>query len=141
VHEPADGKIIEFERARFVAAADVEVRPVSWLWRHYIPLGKITMLEGDPNLAKTTIAVDISARVTMGHPMPDGSPCEAGSVLFIGYEDDAADTIVPRFRAAGGDDRHFFLLQTIYGPEGFLSSRSSVNPGRYRDTHGSSRSM
>jgi hypothetical protein len=111
-------KIVDFERPRFVAAADVEVRPVEWLWSEYIPLGKMTVIEGDPNLAKSTVCIDISARVTRGAKMPDGSPATKGSVVFISYEDDAADTIIPRFKAAGGDPNRFFLLQSIFGPEG-----------------------
>ncbi len=113
-----DDNVVELERPRFIAACDVKVKAVQWLWNQYLPLGKISILEGDPGLAKTTIALDIAARVTAGKPMPDGSACERGSVVFIGYEDDHADTIVPRFRAAGGDDKRFFLLLSVYGPEG-----------------------
>jgi len=116
--EVADDKIVELERPRFVAACDVQVRPVRWLWKDYFPLAKPSTIEGDPGLAKSTVAIDIGARVTAGRPMPDGSPCERGSVVFVGYEDDASDTIVPRLRAAGGDDTRFYLLLSVYGPEG-----------------------
>jgi hypothetical protein len=84
-----------------------EIRPasVSWLWYRYIPFGNLTILEGDPGLSKSTMLLDIAARVTRGLPMPDGSVgLEApGNVLVISAEDDSARTIRPRLEAAGAD--------------------------------------
>jgi hypothetical protein len=96
----------------------VEVIPVDWLWPGFIPLAKIVLLEGDPDLAKTTISLDLAARITSGRPMPDGSPGVEGTAVFLGFEDDFADTVVPRFRAAGGDPSKLCLLTHIQGPEG-----------------------
>ena len=33
--------------------ADVEAVAVKWLWKPYIPLGKITIIQGDPGEGKT----------------------------------------------------------------------------------------
>jgi hypothetical protein len=112
------GEMPEPESARHLAAADVEVVEVTWIWPGFIPQGKIVLLEGDPDLAKTTISLDLAARITAGRPMPDGSPGIAGEVVFLGFEDDFADTLVPRFRAAGGDDSKLTLLVDVMGPEG-----------------------
>ena len=51
-------------------AAEIVPRPVKWLWPERIPRGKITLLDGDPGLGKTTILLDIAARVSRGHGMP-----------------------------------------------------------------------
>jgi putative DNA primase/helicase len=85
-----------------------QVRPqrVSWLWPGRIPLGKLTILDGDPGLGKSSVLLDIAGRVTTGCPMPDGSTASfegPGGVLLLSAEDGVDDTIRPRLEAAGGD--------------------------------------
>lgn len=85
--------------------ADVNEERVTWLWRGWLPRGKLVMFDGDPDLGKSVLWADLVARATNGGPMPDGStaagtPCR---VLVMSAEDDVADTIVPRLRAAGAD--------------------------------------
>ncbi len=62
--------------------ADVEPRPVSWLWPGRIPLGRITLLVGRPGEGKSFLTTDAAARVTTGTPWPDGSDCPQGSVIL-----------------------------------------------------------
>jgi putative DNA primase/helicase len=82
-----------------------EVLPesVKWLWRGRIPLGKITMLDGDPGLGKSAITLDLAARVSASNPMPDGTEGASGGVVLISGEDGLADTVRPRLGAAGAD--------------------------------------
>ncbi len=83
--------------------SEIEPERVEWLWDRRIPLGKVTMLDGDPGRAKSTILYDLAARVTVGGELPDGQALETGGALIVSMEDGAADTILPRFLAAGGD--------------------------------------
>lgn len=85
---------------------------MEWLWRRVLPKGKLTIWEGDPDKGKSTITLDVAARVTTGRAMPgtDGESEEPGSVLIVAGEDDYADTIKPRMIAAGGDDSRVILL-------------------------------
>jgi hypothetical protein len=82
-----------------------EIKPESlrWLWPGRIPLGKLTLLIGDPGLGKSLVTIDIAAHVSRGSKFPDGESCELGDVIFLSAEDDAADTIRPRLDAAGAD--------------------------------------
>ncbi len=57
--------------------------------------------------------IDVAARVTTGRAMPDRSPGFDGAVIMVNYEDDAADTIVPRFLAAGGNPERLILSDTV----------------------------
>jgi AAA domain len=66
-------------------------------------LGKLTVLEGDPGLGKSTIALDLAARVSGGAPMPDGAPGVEGGVVLLTAEDGLGDTVRPRLEAAGAD--------------------------------------
>jgi len=49
----------------------VQRRRLHWLWPRRIPLGKITLLAGDPGLGKSMLALDIAARLSRGLPFPD----------------------------------------------------------------------
>ncbi|MBM4255919.1 MAG: AAA family ATPase [Deltaproteobacteria bacterium] len=91
---------------KLTCLADVEPRPLRWLWRDRIPLGKLTMLDGDPGLGKSLITIDVAARVSTHRPMPDETLSDLGepaSVVLLSAEDDTADTIQPRLAAAGAD--------------------------------------
>jgi hypothetical protein len=89
-----------------VCLSQVKSRRVRWLWRGRIPLGKVTILDGDPGLGKSAIALDLAARLSRQHYMPDGSSSDLDSpvtTLFLSAEDDLEDTIRPRLEAAGAD--------------------------------------
>jgi hypothetical protein len=92
--------------------AEVETRPINWLWHQRIPIGKITLLDGDPGMGKSLLAIDIAARVSTGQPMPDGTPGKQGGVVLVAPEDDASDTLKPRLEAAGGDPLRVRVLNT-----------------------------
>ena len=50
----------------------VRSRPVEWLWPGWIPLGKLTVLDGDPGVGKSTLLIDLAARLSRDGVMPDG---------------------------------------------------------------------
>ncbi|MBL1216309.1 MAG: hypothetical protein D8M59_02320 [Planctomycetes bacterium] len=85
--------------------SEIEPAPVMWLWPDRIPLAKVSIFAGEPGKNKSTIALDIAARVSTGCGWPDaqGVTYEPGSVLLISAEDGAADTIRPRLDLAGAD--------------------------------------
>jgi hypothetical protein len=91
-------------------------QPVRWLDRGRIPLGKLTTLDGDPGLGKSTLLLDYAARVTRGDSNPDGSVGDlagpAGVVLLV-CEDDLPSTVRPRLEAAGADLSRIVALSRI----------------------------
>ncbi len=84
--------------------ADVPAERVAWLWPGRLPLGKLVVLDGDPSTGKSTLTLDLAARVSTGTRWPDGAPgTTPAGVLLLSAEDGLADTIVPRLAAAGAD--------------------------------------
>lgn len=108
---PADAMAQEAAALRATAAAmhvvslaDVPMRAVQWLWRDYLPIGKVVVVDGFPGQGKSTLALDIAARLSAGRAMPDGSAGkDAADTLILTYEDDASDTLRPRLEAARAD--------------------------------------
>lgn len=93
--------------------ADITPELLRWLWPGRIPLGKLTLLIGDPGLGKSLTTADIAARLSRGTAFPDGAACERGSVIFLSAEDDAADTIRPRLDAAGADVSRIHVIEAV----------------------------
>lgn len=81
--------------------SQISPQPLKWLWSGRIPLGKLTLLIGDPGLGKSLATVDLTARITRGVDFPDGACSVGGSVIMLSAEDDPEDTIRPRLDAAG----------------------------------------
>lgn len=95
--------------------SDVEPEEVRWLWPGRIPLGKLTILDGDPGLGKSNLTLDIAARVTTGRPMPDGPSGldRLSGVVILTLEDGLADTVRPRVDASGGDPSRIICVGSV----------------------------
>lgn len=115
-----------FSAAEGLTDADAGIRPhvlrynalrrqrVVWLWPGRFPAGKLVLLDGDPDVGKSTVTIELCARLTTGSPMPDGyMPPSPANVLFLRAEDGAADTVLPRLLAAGGDPARFMELVSV----------------------------
>jgi len=109
----------------------VEPEHIEWLWPGMIPLGKLTVIEGDPGAGKSTMTLDLAARISTRSPMPDGSrlPHPRG-VLLLTAEDGLADTIRPRLDAAGADTEMIFPIPNVPGIDehGELFERTPIIP-------------
>ena len=100
-------------KAITICAADVVIEEVEWLWRNRFPVGKISLIAGDPGLGKSFLTADMTARVSTGKPWVDGSPCKMGNVLFLSAEDAAADTIVPRLKSMDANLKNIHILEAV----------------------------
>lgn len=96
--------------------SDVVPSAVRWLWPGRIPLGKVSVLDGDPGLGKSLQTLDIAARVSTARAMPDGSASDLhdpAGVVILSAEDDLGDTIRPRLEAAGADLSRVVALTAV----------------------------
>jgi len=70
-------------RPIFTTLANVQPELISWLWAGWIPLGKLAVLDGDPGVGKSTLTLDIAARVTTDRAMPDGTASDVGAAADV----------------------------------------------------------
>lgn len=104
----------------FVArrVADIEAVRIRWLWHSRFPLGKVSIIAGDPGVGKSQLSCAFAAAVTTGGQWPDDSHAPFGSAIFICCEDDAGDTLRPRLEAAGADARRVLILDSTVDDNG-----------------------
>jgi hypothetical protein len=104
-----------------ILLSTVQPQRVEWLWTSRIPLGKLTIIDGDPGLGKSVLTLDLAARVSRGWGMPDGEPGEdrdPAGVVLLTAEDGLEDTVVPRLEAAEADRARILALDLITDPDG-----------------------
>ena len=90
--------------------SNVPTEEVRWLWYPYVPLGKLTIVQGDPGEGKTTLALAMIASLTRGEPLPDCAALPPMTVIYQTAEDGLADTIKPRLEAMGADCSRVFVI-------------------------------
>ena len=94
---------------------ETEITDVEWLWKPYIPYGKVTIIEGDGGEGKTTMILTIAAMMSQGIQPP---ALEQGHLLptqkvdpittfYLTNEDEVSDSSLKRFVRAGGITNRF----------------------------------
>jgi putative DNA primase/helicase len=83
--------------------ADIAPQAVSFLWEPYLPLGKLTLLEGDPGQGKSWLAAAIAAAGSRGRGLPGLTAFPPFRTLFLTAEDGLPDTLRPRLESLGAD--------------------------------------
>lgn len=93
-----------------ICLAEVEAKPVPWLWPDFIPRGCATMIVGNPGDGKTWLSLDTAARLSRGSKWVDGTPIgNPANTIFLSIEDDPATAIRPRFDSLNGDSSRLFV--------------------------------
>lgn len=91
------------ETVKIIRMSDVELTPVDWLWKPYLPFGKLSVLQGNPGEGKTHFAMHLAAACTNGKLLPNMERMEPFNVIYQTAEDGLGDTVKPRLIEAGAD--------------------------------------
>lgn len=105
-------------KRRGIPLSEVKEESVTWFWPGRVPFGALTDLVGPPGVGKSTIAVDLAARLTTGRQMPgsDATARKPAAVVLLTSEDNLVSTVKPRLRSARGDSRLVFGNPTVTDP-------------------------
>lgn len=103
-----DEKVFFVNDHHITQMSSIKPKEIEWLLFPYIPMGEVTVIEGEPNTGKTTLALQIVAAVTYGKPVfpthPELSKIKDPlCVIFQNSDDGLEDVILPRLITAGAD--------------------------------------
>jgi hypothetical protein len=107
------------KRLNVQTGSTVITRKIKWLWKHRVPLGKLTLFVGVPGSGKSLAAGDVAARLSTGKNWFDADNTFSPSdTLMLCGEDDIEDTTIPRLQAPGANLMKIHFLKSVITDEG-----------------------
>ncbi len=96
---------------KMIKMSDVQTQPIEWLWYPFIPYGKLTIIQGDPGDGKTTLALNIAAKLSKGEVLENETMTqEPVTIIYQTAEDGLADTVKPRLENAEADCSRILVI-------------------------------
>ena len=108
-----------------IRLADVEARPVDWLYQPFIPTRMLSMISGDPAAGKSYVSLALAAGLSRGKLL-DGRMVEPASTVYLTCENPIAECVRPRFDSLGGDPARLFVLKGTLYDEGGEEQRGAI---------------
>lgn len=97
---------------KVICLNDVVPEDVKWLWYPYVPLGKLTLIEGDPGIGKSWLTCALAATISSGGCLPGQTTnMPPQRIMLVNSEDGLADTLAPRLRTLKADLSNVFSLE------------------------------
>ncbi len=91
-------------KVKIISMDEVQAEEIKWLWKPYIPFGKLTIVQGDPGEGKTTFVLQLAAQLSQGKGFDESMEIsEPMNVIYQTAEDGLADTVKPRLLSANAD--------------------------------------
>jgi hypothetical protein len=84
-----------------VKASEAREMPVEWVWHSRFPAGAISLLTGKPDDGKTSVALDLMARISDGRPLPGESIATGPRRVAILSTEDRFSILRGRLGVAG----------------------------------------
>lgn len=118
-------------RQAITCMAEVKIETIDWLWEPYIPLGRLTMLGGDPGAGKSFITTALASTLSKGDALPgeEASPRRPMVTLMLNAEDDPSDTIKPRLNNLQADQTKIFVssLDIVLDEDGLQTIEEMIS--------------
>ena len=96
---------------KMIRLSEVQSQEIEWLWYPFIPYGKLTIIQGDPGDGKTTMVLNLAAKLSKGEALDENMKVtEPVNVIYQTAEDGLADTVKPRLELAGADCERIIVI-------------------------------
>lgn len=96
---------------KIIKMSDIQSQEIKWLWYPFIPYGKLTIIQGDPGDGKTTLVLNIAAKLSKGEGLDENMQiAEPINIIYQTAEDGLADTVKPRLELAGADCEKIMVI-------------------------------
>ena len=96
---------------KMIRMSEIQSQEIEWLWYPFIPYGKLTIVQGDPGDGKTTLVLNIAAKLSKGESLDeDMKLTEPMNVIYQTAEDGLADTVKPRLELAGAECERIIVI-------------------------------
>ena len=96
---------------QMIKMSEIQSQEVAWLWFPFIPYGKLTIVQGDPGDGKTTLVLNIAAKLSKGEGLDSKMKLtEPLNVIYQSAEDGLADRVKPRLETAGANCENISVI-------------------------------
>ena len=107
----------------------IRPKPLEWAWDGLVPMGKLTLLTGDPGVGKSLVSLQVASMVSRGVSTTVAAPgiaAESGAAALVAADskralrrgvlvfsglDQPEETVLPRLMAAGADASQVFFFK------------------------------
>ncbi len=98
-------------KLKMIRMSEVQSQEIEWLWYPFIPYGKLTIIQGDPGDGKTTMVLNLAAKLSKGEALDENMKVTGPvNVIYQTAEDGLADTVKPRLELAGADCERIIVI-------------------------------
>lgn len=102
---------MQTQELNIIKMSEIQSEEIEWLWYPFIPYGKLTIIQGDPGDGKTTLALNIAAKLSKGESLDEEMKIsEPINIIYQTAEDGLADTVKPRLELADADCERILVI-------------------------------
>ena len=102
---------MQTQELNLIKMSEIQSEEIEWLWYPFIPYGKLTIIQGDPGDGKTTLALNIAAKLSRGESLDEEMKIsEPINIIYQTAEDGLADTVKPRLELADADCERILVI-------------------------------
>ena len=100
----------QFNQLKIIVMDTIEREEIKWLWKPYIPYGKITIVKGNPGEGKTSLILKLASELSLGRCFGEDELREPINIIYQTAEDGLADTVKPRLEDSGADCKRIMVI-------------------------------
>ena len=123
---PSGKEVKSLASTKIIRLEDVTSEEVKWLWKPYIPAGKLTIIRGNPGEGKTMLLLMLISKLSRGEALPgdeEGMKHKPCACVYQTAEDGLADTVKPRLISNGADCSFVHAVDESKAPLSFGDDR------------------